>query len=264
MTLDKKYTTSFKQIAKRINILLSKDVNFDSINIYFQNLESELEIPKMGIRFGCIYQDKCIILGKWLKNLSSRERKILIHFLLSKEIFRVILISNQKLDPLFQDFIEIILNTITILWCIEDLNFNSYYNRNIGFINQRMIYGENKEINLKWDRFFTIIYYSEINVKELFEKTFSIMKRVVHQNHSFSEFETSFANFIESLNPTSDFPLIPFQMKERYYQIFERMLEVSFKESSARKIGEYLGKKHDVINNAFREIMDHRNVERES
>ena len=254
--LDKEHSINFKKIAERISSFLSIELNINSINVYFQEPNSSIEIPTQGINFGCIISSNSIVLANWIKNLSSQERKIIIHFLFSKEIFRINLLKKITFNHSYGEIIEMWLSVLSILWCIKDLNLNSYFHRSIGYILQRMIFSFDKKTKLNWDKEFTIIYYSEISLKKLFDRILSIIKKGKYENWSAVKMESSFHDFVDTLEPSQEFHLLPIQMKERYFAILEKLLQVGFRDSSARKIGTYLHREHDVINNAYREMID--------
>jgi len=252
--IDKKNTDNFLKIAERIGTLLSREVNVNSKTIYTQESDSSIEIPKQGTNFGCIIDNNSIVLANWLYDLSSIEGKHLIHFLLSKEVFRNILFDSYLPNTIFKNFFEILLNCITVLWCIKDLSLISYYDRNVGFISQRMIYGFDKADILLWERRFTNLYFSEISIKEFFEKIYSLSQKMIYNNLSFENLQITFNQFIDLYEPRLEHPLFPTHMKERHLNILAKILHLGYKDTSARKIGEYFHRKHDVINYAFKEM----------
>ncbi|MFW9923693.1 MAG: hypothetical protein ACFFDW_10455 [Candidatus Thorarchaeota archaeon] len=251
---DNRYTEDFRKITQRISRYFSKEVNTSNKNIYVQDSNSSIEIPKQGINFGIIIENDKIILANWLNDLSRNEKKALIHFLLSKEVIRNILLENYVPNNISKNFFEVILNCLTTLWCIEDWNLTSYYDRNIGFINQRMPFGFDSNVNLLWEKKFINIYFSELPIKDFFDKIYYLTQQMIHGNLPFEKIELSINDFMNSFEPNSETPFLPIYLKERYLQIFEFIYQTGFRDISAKKIGEKIGKKHDVINDALKEI----------
>jgi hypothetical protein len=256
---DSKLSKEFNRIINLITDYLHKSLEKKKFKVYRQNEESKVEIPSVGFFYGVVKQNNKYIVANWLLSLPVREKKILLEFVFVKEAFRFILKIFFKFQSTYPNFIEIALNNLTYSWFFETKKLQSIYERNAGFITQRLHSPEEDDFK---NRLFTkiqqIVYYNkdEINVIKLVDKFNSFLtdgeKNNLSENKLLEKLELWFNEYEKKVDPGA----LPIIMKSKHIEILKNLQKLGIKQSTAKKIGQELNLQHDAINYHFLEMMD--------
>ena len=247
----KKYLKIKGVIEKRFN----KSILKDNIEIHLQSSNSEIQIPQFGSNFGLIKENNSLIFANWFDTLSRNERRVLVDFLLTREVFwNIFEIENLPNDHSI--LIEKLLNLLAIIWLTSELKQKSIHHRNMGFIIQRQIFGLDQKIIFQWKQIMLAVYYSNVNLDILFQRIGATIKDALIDRFKPDILEKKFLDWVDSLKPIDDALYFPIKMKQRHFDVLKCIMQLNYAQSTARKIGDKLQLKHDAINYAFHEIKD--------
>lgn len=256
---DSNLSREFNRVIKLNTDFLHKSPEKKKYKIYKQIEESLIEIPSVGFFYGIAKQNDKYIVANWLLSLPVREKKIILDFLFVKEAFRISIEKICELQNTYPNFIEIVLNNIAFSWLMETKKLQSIYERNTGFIVQRLQSPEEDDFrNRLFFKLQQAVYYNkdDITVFKLIQRFISYLSDGVKNNLSENKLFKKLELWINEYESKVDPSALPIKMKSKHIEILKNLQKFGIKQSTAKKIGQELNLQHDAINYHYREMMD--------
>jgi len=253
---NKQFQKALSKIGETLNLTPPKRV----FKILTQDKKSSDAIPDLGKKFGISYAENGdLILAKWLFDLSSKEQKTLIDFLLTREAFRFYFRTEigEKSDS-YERFTDILLQIITMLWICQQ---NKLQLTSAPMITIKGRADAFEEVDILkseyWVYFLTNCFQLNISSTKLFMVVIEQVKDAIKEDKALYDLAWDIyywlkAHFSEDIS----YGLPIYIEKKRHYELIKIISENDFNDCTALNLGKVTNRSYNVVNRDFQQIMD--------
>ncbi|MFW9923610.1 MAG: hypothetical protein ACFFDW_10040 [Candidatus Thorarchaeota archaeon] len=250
--------TTFNEYKRAIALYFELPEIENNKKITFQNDNSKINIPKIGINFGLRIENEQIILANWILELPIKEREVVIQYLLAREIFReyiriLLPVTNNPLLPL----IDVVNNIITFLWLADHEKYEQLLSPAVSNIRMRITLSGSKLFeNHDWQWFLINTFTNKVEPNDIIQMLKEKFDFAIQNNLTLKQFEEAIIDWQSEFILKKDFSVLPIVMKKRFIELLKTMNSLGLQKSTAKNLEKLLKRSHNVIAIDFRKLYE--------
>lgn len=260
--LNKELTDEFREIINKLAELLKIEKLDDSIIVEIQEFQSKERLPKNVGTFGIFdNQEDKIIISNIYFTANRRTFRDMLYYVLVREAIRRYLAREFSPPNNYSRLFFITYNLLAALLVAQDQQITSILTSTMRIIRSSTSFRNEQLFKInEWDRYLQKLLRNKTSFLIIVQKLGYYLSLAKNKNWSQAELTLEFCSWLDIITVEEDFLALPLFMTERHFQITNMLVESGMMNSSAIKLAEKFGLKHDVINTAFIEMYENYNL----